>query len=234
LAVNVARTIRIAMIMVVFALCVAASAAHAENGAQQPVSGKAEVHRTEVKTRPLTFPDKTAVDENVVPNDVDTLEKSAKKYDLPEGTAFSISAIWKTIGSLAIVIMLIVGLIYLMRQVWARGMRFDMKGRHIRVLDIVSLGVNRSLFLVAVGKKLVLLGSSDKGMNFLMEVTGLESAGDLPGELPGESGVSFQGELENAAMKDVLGSQTAADRTVSFVDRLKNKLKRFDEDKNND
>jgi flagellar biogenesis protein FliO len=220
------------LIVAALALCAATSAAYAVEGARKPVPEKAaeiSVRKT-AERAPLAFPDKAAVDEDVVPNDAPTLEKTAKKYDLPEGAAFSISAVWRTIASLAIVIILIVGLVYLMRHVWARGMRFDMKGRHIRVLDIVSLGVNRSIFLVAVGKKIVLLGSSDKGLNYLMEVTDLEGVGELPAGLPGEGGVSFQGELENAAVQETMGNPPA-DRTVSFVDRLKNKLRRLDEDK---
>ncbi|MFA6448752.1 MAG: flagellar biosynthetic protein FliO [bacterium] len=224
-----AKTIKTAIIIAALVLGVMVSRAYAVDGVSP--SGKDRAAATQ--KGPLAFPDKTAIDESVVPNDVETLEKSAKKYDLPEGTSFSVSTIWRTIGSLAVVIMMIVGVIYLMRQFWAKGMRFDMKGRHIRVVDVVSLGVNRSIFLVAVGKKHILLGSSDKGLNYLMEVTGLEGA-EMPEGLTGEGGVSFHGELENAASKDMYKTQSFQDRSVSFVDRMKSKLKRLDEDKTTD
>jgi flagellar biosynthetic protein FliO len=226
----VVKVIRTAIIIAALWLVALAPSAYAANAVDQQTAGRA---KSAVST-PLAFPDKTTVNDDVVPNDVETLEKTAKKYELPERTSFSVSAIWRTIASLAIVIMLIVGLVYLLRQFWARGMRFDMKGRHIRVIDVVSLGVNRSIFLVSVGKKFVLLGSSDKGLNYLMEVTDMEGVAEIPAGLSAEGGVSFHGELENAATKDMLKSVPAQDTAVPFVDRLKNKLKRLDEDKTTD
>jgi flagellar biosynthetic protein FliO len=184
---------------------------------------------------PITFPDNAQekADADVVPNDVPTLEKTAGRYDTERAAAFTGPSIWRVIFSLAIVILLIVGVVWLLKQVWARGMRFDMKGRHIRVLDVVSLGMNRSIYLVAVGGKLLLLGSSDKGLNYLMEVNGLEAAGELPEGMPREGGVSFQGALENAAIQDIVKSQSrdTRERTVSFMDRLKSKLRKLDEEK---
>ncbi len=186
-------------------------------------------------TAAITFPDKTVDDKDLLPG-VKTREDYAPQVEgaaAKEAPALA-AGIWRMFFSLAIVILMIVGVIYLLRRVWARGMRFDLKGRHIRVLDVVSLGMNRSIFLVAIGKKVVLLGSNDKGLSFLTEVTGLENIEEAESLPTGAGGVSFQEELENTALRNMAQSSSAQDRTVPFVDKLKSKLKKLEDEKPND
>lgn len=228
--------------LIVLVSCCAYAAGVKRDGGASPDAGvtTANVEKTQTAVganspEPITFPDKekAKTDTDVVPSDVPTLESTAGQYDGQRGKPFSGPSIWRVLFSLAIVILMIVGVVWLLKQVWARGMRFDMKGRHIRVIDVVSLGMNRSVYLVAVGKKVVLLGSSDKGLSYLMEVNDLAVAEELPEGMPREGGVSFQGALENAAIQEIMKNQDTENAAGgdTFIDRLKNKLKKLDEGK---
>jgi len=188
--------------------------------------------RPAVATQTLSNTDEFT-DTSVVPDDVVTQEDFARDvFGEREEGAYSVS-IWRVLGSLAIVILLIVGVVYLMRLLLARGMRYDLKGRHIRVLDVVQLGMNRSLYLVAVGKKLVLLGSSDKGLNYIMEITG-GGSGDIReilGAYAEEGGVEFQQDLESAVETASRESGLPATGTSDFVEKVKDKLRRLEDDR---
>jgi len=225
------KIVRITVFVVLTALFAGVIAAYRAEAAGK----KSTEARGAAATAAITFPDKTIDDKDLLPG-IKTREDYEVRVDGPsakEGPSLA-AGIWRMIFSLALVILMIVGVIYLLRRVWARGMRFDLKGHHIRVLDVVSLGMNRSIFLVAIGKKVVLLGSNDKGLSFLTEVTGLENIEEAESLPMGGGGVSFQGELENAALQNMLQNNSIQDRTVPFVDKLKSKLKKLEEEKQND
>jgi len=135
------------------------------------------------------------------------------------------------VGSLGIVALLIVGVVYLMRLMLSRGMRYDLKGRHIKVLDVVNLGMSRGLYLISVGKRVVLLGSSDKGLNYLADVTGEEELGGAPGGYGGGGGVEFHETLRNAAAEAGAPAGPEEFRTPeAFMEKLKEKLNELDEE----
>ena len=66
---------------------------------------------------------------------------------------------------------------------------FGLKGRNIKVLETMPLGYKRSLHIVEVADKVLLLGSSDGGISVLAQLDGDKLVlSDPPGKL---SGVKF-------------------------------------------
>ncbi len=137
----------------------------------------------------------------------------------------------RVVGSLVLVIALILGVVYVMKIIMAKGMRYDLKGKHIRVVDVLNLGVNRTLYLVEVGgRKLLLSNSGDKGLAFVCEVAATE------GEWTPDGGISFEDEKgkeyfttdESEPSKPVMGMGTG------FVDQLKEKIRELDDEKRNE
>lgn len=46
-----------------------------------------------------------------------------------------------------------------------------MKGKHIRIIDVVSLGVDKKLYLIKAGDKYLLLSASGKSVGLISEVS---------------------------------------------------------------
>lgn len=199
--------------------------------------GAPTVDTAPVATPTLEQPNKPADGGKLIPDNIKTMEDYRKPF-VPDrsGGPYRVS-VFRVLGSLAIVVAMILALAYGLKMFWSRGMRMDLKGRHIRVLDVMTLGMNRSLFLVSVGKKIVLLGSADKGLAFLMELNGSEDLEEIPGTPAREGGVAFQSELESALTQTETKGPVIPvipGRAVSFKDKLKSKLKRLDEDRKSD
>lgn len=163
--------------------------------------------------------------EDVVPDSIQTLEDFQGDYRGLDGRESASFSVWRVFGSLAIIILLIVGCVYLMRMTMSRGMRYDMKGRHIKVMDVVNLGVNKTLYLVEVGGRAILMGSTDKGMQFIADVTG-GGVEESFGGYAAEGGVDFGKNLNDAVNKP--GSRDSVD---GIREILEERLRRLDEDK---
>ncbi|MEW5945346.1 MAG: flagellar biosynthetic protein FliO [bacterium] len=170
-----------------------------------------------------------ATDEELIPPDVKLQEDYVKDEGGGETPVVPAYSIWRIVFGLGAVIALIFVFSYMLRFLWVRGMRLEVKGRHIRVLDTVQLGINRSLYLVQVGTKLVLVASTDKGMNFITEITD-------PGEVetileeykPGPlAPASFSNQLLRSLKQP---AREAGKRTSSYVEKLKEKLSRLHEE----
>jgi flagellar biogenesis protein FliO len=210
------------------ALCVAAGCAVAAESrapgaepaaAQGAVSDKLGAEKLGSETAPVDM----SADDSVVPSDMKTREDYRPAFDEDEEQGTHRVSVWRVMGSLAIVIMLILAFAYVMKMLWAKGMRLELKGRHIKVMDTVQLGLNRQLYLVSVGKRRVLLGSGEKGLTYLMEV-GEDEVLDYGGESPtADGGVGFQGELERRA-GEIMGG------AAPIMNRLKSKLKKLEEE----
>lgn len=166
----------------------------------------------------------------IVPGDVQTMEDYEMPFARPGEEGPETVSIWRVLISLIITVLLIVGVIYVLKLFYARGMRYDLKGKHIKVMDVVSLGANKNLHLVAVGRKLILLGSSEKGMTYLTEITDPKDFEEFTGGWRDEGSVGFPGELETA-VEGIDSSSVEAAEPVPFVDKLKEKLKRLEDDK---
>ena len=145
-------------------------------------------------------------------------------------TPYRFSAL-RLIGSLGLIVLMIVGTVYLMRLMMAKGMRYDLKGHHIKVLDVVQLGLNRSLYLVSVGKKAILIGASDKGMSHISDVGGVDGIKEAHGEFSEDGGVGFKDSLTESLRNTVSGP--AAGLGI-FGEKLKEKLKKLEEEGSSD
>ena len=187
--------------------------------AQAAASDKLGAEKTGNENAPVDM----SADDSVVPSDMKTREDYRPAFDEDDEPGTRGVSVWRVMGSLAIVIMLILAFAYVMKMLWAKGMRLELKGRHIKVMDTVQLGLNRQLYLVSVGKRRVLLGSGEKGLTYLMEV-GEEEVLEYGGESPtADGGVGFQGELERRAGEIIGGA-------APIMNRLKSKLKKLEEE----
>ena len=72
-----------------------------------------------------------------------------------------------SIASVALVLGLLAGLLWWLRRVAGGG---GAAGRHIRVIETVSLGPNRSLHLVKVGGRGLLIASSPEHCGLISEL----------------------------------------------------------------
>jgi flagellar protein FliO/FliZ len=107
----------------------------------------------------------------------------------------------RTIVGLAVVIGVIYGLTWVLRQLKARN-EADAEGTGLRTLATLPLGTNRSLHLVRAGDEVVLVGSGEHGVTPIRTYTEAEAralglldgdgdggpyttAGDVFGEAPG-------------------------------------------------
>lgn len=89
-----------------------------------------------------------------------------------------------------IVYLLILGSILFLAYVITRYIAMkagrSLRGRNIKIIESVSLGIDRGLFLVKVGKQLFLLSSTNKGIELLTSVNGedIEETAGEPDGLP--------------------------------------------------
>ncbi|MEW6200721.1 MAG: flagellar biosynthetic protein FliO [bacterium] len=174
--------------------------------------------------------------EDVVPPDVKTkedflAEPAGEGEERPVITTYSI---WRVVFSLIMVIGLILFITYLLRYLWARGLRLEFKGRHIRVLDTLSLGLNRVLYLVQVGSKVVMIASTDKGINMVTEITDPdEIAAILEEYKPAPASpvpmAPFTSQLRQAFTRSQPTESGA--KTPSLMEKLKEKLSGLNEEK---
>lgn len=211
------KTIIAVMLALVFA---AHGYALSQEASPEPEPAAAAVATS---TPTLAGTDESYAGEDVVPDNIKTMEDYQDEFaDIPGGSAgFSV---WRVIGSLAIIVFMIIGCVYLLRMTMSRGMRYDMKGRHIRVKDVVNLGLNRSLYLVEVGGRSILVGSSDKGLQLISDISGVEL--DETGGYGEEGGVDFAKNLDDAINKP--GSAGGVDGIRNI---LEERLRRLEEDK---
>ncbi|ACL70423.1 flagellar biosynthetic protein FliO [Halothermothrix orenii] len=88
--------------------------------------------------------------------------------------------------------LLIIGLIYLGFYLWKRGLGYQKTGRHIHIIERVFLGPKKSLVLLLVKEKLVLVGIDEKGFHVISEWDDQDI--DIP-DLKQE--VNFKGYFQN-------------------------------------
>ncbi len=193
--------------------------------AQQDGSGDSAI--VPVATPSLKLQADYTADVEDLPADMQTLEDYSKPLDLGNNESLYEFSIWRMLGSMTIVVLLIIALVYVLKLFWARGLRMELKGHHIKVIDTVQVGTGRQLYLVSVGNKVVLLGSNDKGLTTLMIMDEADELKQEPGNILTGGGVEFSNELMNSTGKKDID---IADSTKSsFSDKLKDRLKKLDE-----
>jgi flagellar biogenesis protein FliO len=163
---------------------------------------------------------------DVVPPDIQTKDDFDQDMPAPRMDSPTIS-VMRVILSLLLVIALIIGTVYVLKYFYSRSMRLDLKATHIRVLDTVQLGMNRAVFMVKVGEMVILLGTGDKGLVYLTEVTDAVNMEDLIDEPEGRGDFSSQ-------IKSAVGPRNknpqSGDKLTQFNSRLRDKLKKLDND----
>jgi len=80
----------------------------------------------------------------------------------------------RLVVTLGLVLVVIFVTVWFLRRIMARRWPGSVSTRPIRVLDRVHLAPKRSLDVVAVGERVLLLGVTESGINFLTELSGEE------------------------------------------------------------
>lgn len=83
--------------------------------------------------------------------------------------------LFRALLSLALVVCLIYAVYYALRW-WRGGLPRGGQGRRILLLDHARLDGDKSVYVVALGKKVVVLGASGSGLRMLCELSGEEAA----------------------------------------------------------
>ena len=138
----------------------------------------------------------------------------AAKANTTENVGASGGSIVRTIVGLAVVIGVIYGLTWVLRQVKA-SKSTDAAGSGLETVASLPLGQNRSLHLVRAGDELVLVGAGEHGVTPIRTYTEAEarSAG-LLGEAPEALPAASMDALE----PEVFGAETRRGR---FIDELR-------------
>lgn len=206
----------------------AGQGAAAQAGAEQSLPAKSEDSETRKAPEPAKGMGGLSALRNtdVVPPDIQTKDDFAQDTPSPRMDSPTIS-VMRVIVSLLLVIALIIGTVYVLKYFYSRSMRLDLKATHIRVLDTVQLGMNRAVFMVKVGEMVILLGTGDKGLVYLTEVTDAVNMEDL---LDGQEGGSdFTSQIKRAVGPRSKNPQSG-DKLTQFNLRLRDKLKKLDDD----
>ena len=206
----------------------AAPAAHDSAPAADADSSKPAPEKNKTKKSPDKEPPRAINNTGVVPGDIQTKDDFARS--LPEPRIESpVVSVGRVMLSLLLVIALIIATVYVLKYFYSRSMRMDFKGHHIRVLDTVQLGMNRAVYMVRVGDMIILLGTGDKGLVYLTDVSGAVDPDQLPEPGQGGSPFDFRRHLDKAA-DPVRAAQDKQAGSSPFNTRLKDNLKKLDDD----
>jgi flagellar biosynthetic protein FliO len=116
----------------------------------------------------------------------------------------------RLILTLAAVVALIFGTVWVLKRLTVRRWPGATQSRPIRVLERVHLAPKRSLDVVAIGERVILLGVTETGITFLTELS------------PQERGQLQPPEVKSAPFKSVLGE--AKDRMRQAFTRARTEL----------
>ena len=124
------------------------------------------------------------------------------------GTLSTVSYVFSLLLTFAIV----VGLAYLTSRFLSRRLAPTMQGGRMLIRDAVSLGVNKSLYLVEIGDKVFLLGVTEQSITPVKEftdekfITELRASGELfPPKTPANFPNIFQQQID--ALQRMTGRQ---------------------------
>ena len=151
----------------------------------------------------------------------------ALPFSYQEPTPLSPGSFWnlagKTIGSLLLVLGLIVLFIFFLKRLNLRG---PLTGSHSNIVKVIShqtLLPKRSLYLVKVAEKFLVLGVSPSGINLITE---LEDGWEA--ELPGENNLSgFSQQLDRFLSK--FKGRTSLKRMTSLQSEFQGNLRKIRE-----
>ncbi|MCK5073991.1 MAG: FliO/MopB family protein [Bacteriovoracaceae bacterium] len=170
-----------------------------ESYLEQLLKNKKAPPRGIVKTEPEVKDVKDAKKEDVVKSSlsgIDKINNSVKK-------SFSMGKyVGKLVGFLALVLLLFYGIVHLMKKgVLKKGkLGFLNNMKPVNVLSTTYIGPKRSILTVKAHNQIFLIGSSEKGIHFLSEIT--DAAGFLKKGEEKVAGDNFDTNVEVAVEDD--------------------------------
>ncbi|HBS59581.1 MAG TPA: flagellar biosynthesis protein FliO [Firmicutes bacterium] len=130
------------------------------------------------------------------------------------GTLSTVSYVFSLLLTFAIV----VGLAYLASKFLSRRLAPAMQGSRMLIRDAVSLGANKTLYLVEIGNSVFLLGVTEQSITSVKEftdekfITELRTSGELfPGKTPANFPNIFQQQID--ALQRMTGRISGSGKT---------------------
>lgn len=129
------------------------------------------------------------------------------------GTLSTVSYVFSLLLTFAIV----VGLAYLTSKFLSRRLAPAMQGSRMLIRDVVSLGANKSLYLVEIGNKVFLLGVTEQSITPVKEfsdekfIAELRASGELSGKTPANFPNIFQQQID--ALQRMTGRISGSGKT---------------------
>lgn len=110
------------------------------------------------------------------------LAEAASPAPAPTGGSAGGTLLWFLLASLAVI-----GLAFFATRALTRWQGFQSKGRRLRVLEGVPVGRDRYLMLVAVGKDLLVVGSSEGSISLVHRIEDPEAFLAQSVEMPAQA-----------------------------------------------
>jgi len=129
----------------------------------------------------------------------DEAASSEATYSL--GTASPMGAVAKMLAALAFVILLVYGVLWFMRRMMGRRYGRKGEGRSLEVIESAYVGPHKTVSLVRVGSRSVLVGVTDTQVSILTELDADETEQLLARNDVAQPQQSFSGVLSTAAGK---------------------------------
>lgn len=207
---------------------------------KKPLDKKQEKDAKKTAKKPVSPADRQAMmkkfgDTTAAPDDITYKDDFSKNMPAPEVRS-PVIYLGRVILSMFIVIALIISTVYVLKYFYSRGLglRTDIRGRHIRTLDTLQLGVNRTVYLVKIGSKIVLLGTGDRGLTFLADATDAVDVEEIDLEPQPEGPAAGLRDFRKQ-FNQALGKRRGQSLEAEKLDtQLKDRLKRLEEDEPRD
>ncbi|NJN92608.1 MAG: flagellar biosynthetic protein FliO [Anaerolineales bacterium] len=131
--------------------------------------------------------------------------------------------LWMSTGELALKLLLVIGLVYLaltgLRWLQKSRIQADAGGTTIRVLETTGLAPGRSLHLVVVGEKTLLIGATDHQLSLLAELADVATS-PLSEEMSSFDEALSQSKFDNNLSRP-LDWQSAFEHLRATVQRIR-------------
>ena len=119
-----------------------------------------------------------------------------------------------------VIFLCILFLTYITTKYIAKKSSLSMKSKHLKVIESISLGIDKNIFLVQAGDKKILIGVSGKNMQFLSEVTLTEE--EIEGEEKAVKTMDFSKLLSKYLHKnDATDDRQSSAHVASNVDKIR-------------
>ncbi len=120
-------------------------------------------------------------------------------------------------------------LTYIATKYIAKKSSFAMKSKHLKVIESISLGMDKTIFLVQAGDKKMLIGVCGKNMQFLSEITLTDV--EIEKQDNGVKTMNFSKVLTKYLHKDSVHKKTVNSNVASNVDKIRQSFNMFKKNK---